>query len=56
MKNINKIFEVKNYLTDTFVGREDVINGVLAGLISGEPTLLVGIIIICLQLIIYPFK
>ncbi|ARD84266.1 MoxR-like ATPase [Ferroplasma acidiphilum] len=42
MKNINKIFEVKNYLTDTFVGREDVINGVLAGLISGEPTLLVG--------------
>jgi MoxR-like ATPase len=42
MKNINKIFEVKNYLTNTFVGREDVINGVLAGLISGEPTLLVG--------------
>ncbi len=42
MKNISKIFEVKNYLTNTFVGREDVINGVLAGLISGEPTLLVG--------------
>jgi MoxR-like ATPase len=42
MKNINKIFEVKNYLTNTFVGREDVINGVLAGLISGEPTLLIG--------------
>jgi MoxR-like ATPase len=42
MKNISKIFEVKNYLTSTFVGREDVINGVLAGLISGEPTLLVG--------------
>ena len=42
MKNINKIFEVQNYLTNTFVGREDVINGVLAGLISGEPTLLIG--------------
>ena len=39
---MDKIGEVRDYLTSSFVGREDVIDGVLAGLISGEPTLLIG--------------
>ncbi|MEM0139738.1 MAG: AAA family ATPase [Ferroplasma sp.] len=42
MNHIAKIIEVRNYLDNTFVGREEVIKGVLAGLISGEPTLLIG--------------
>ncbi len=42
MKDINRISEIKNYLSNNFVGRDDVINGVMAGLISGEPTLLIG--------------
>ncbi|AAT43815.1 AAA family ATPase [Picrophilus oshimae] len=42
MNRLDKINRVKMYLLNTFVGREDVINGVLAGIISGEPTLLIG--------------
>ncbi len=42
MNNIGRIVEVRNYLNSTFIGREDVVKGVLAGLISGEPTLLIG--------------
>ncbi len=42
MNEVNSIIEIKNYLSSSFVGRDDVINGVMAGLISGEPTLLIG--------------
>lgn len=42
MNEVNNIIEIKNYLSNSFVGRDDVINGVMAGLISGEPTLLIG--------------
>ncbi len=42
MMYTNKITEVKQFMSNNFVGRDDVINGVLAGLIASEPTLLIG--------------
>ncbi len=42
MMYTDKITEVKQFMSNNFVGRDEVINGVLAGLIASEPTLLIG--------------
>ena len=36
------IIKIRNKLIDLFVDKEDTITGVLAGLLSGEPTFLLG--------------
>ena len=40
--NLKPINQIKNVLNSLFVGRENEITAVLTGLISGEPTILVG--------------
>jgi len=42
MENINKVVELRDYLVSQFVGKEAEATAILAGLLSGEPTLLVG--------------
>ena len=39
---LNKLVKLRNRLVDLFVQREAEITAVLAGLISGEPVILVG--------------
>jgi len=40
--NLKPITQIKSQLNSLFVGRENEITAVLAGLVSGEPTILVG--------------
>jgi len=43
MENIsNKVVELRDFLVSQFVGKEAEVTAILAGLLSGEPTLLVG--------------